>query len=105
MANLMGDYPLSSEVSLYFGGGAGYATNIKMDTFDDGNLEQNDNDKFAGQGKVGFRWNLGDRYDVSIGYRYFRTEDVEIEDVVTGDTDDVEFSNHVAEIGFRWGFL
>jgi opacity protein-like surface antigen len=102
LGNLMFDLPLYEGTSLYFGGGLGIASSIEFDTFDTGNLRQNDTDGLVAQAKVGIKWNLGSRSDFLMGYRYFRSEDLSFTSSVTGDQDEF-FEQHSLEFNLQWG--
>jgi opacity protein-like surface antigen len=103
MANAILEWHFTPQFALYAGGGLGYATTADYDAWDSGNLEQVDDDGAAFQGKVGFLYELGGSYDFLLGYRYFRTEELEIENLVTGQTSDIDVGQHVVEATFRWG--
>ena len=102
MLNLEADVRLTSDVSLYAGAGIGFASDITFDSFNAGAFDQVDEDGVATQFQLGLRYKLGTDYDVSLGYRYFATEDVEVANL-GGGSSDVEFVNQAFELGFRWG--
>jgi len=103
MANLVADVPLTSSVSLYLGGGIGYAPNITYDTLDTGSYQQVDTDGSAAQFMIGLSYRLGSQYDFSLGYRYFATSNIDVLETVGNNVDEVEFANNVFELSFRWG--
>ncbi len=96
------EYHFTPQFAIYGGGGVGYASSIDYDAVDSGGLQQNDDDGIAFDGRIGFLYNLGGSYDFTLGYRYFRTEAVEIEDTTEMVTDDIDIGQHVIEMGFRW---
>ena len=89
--------------SIYGGGGIGWANSVDYDAWDSGSLNQVDKDALAYQGRFGFDYALGDDYDVLLGYRYFRTDAIEIEDTTSSDTTEIDIGQHVLELVFRWG--
>jgi opacity protein-like surface antigen len=83
--------------------GIGWASEIDYQPWDSGSLSIDDDDGLAFQARLGMAYNFGGSYDFRIGYRYFQTESVDIEDEVTGETDELEVAQHSIELGFRWG--
>ena len=86
--NLVGDWFWTDAISMYFGGGIGYAHDIELFDVED--------DSVAWQGKAGLRYHLGGGFSWNIGYRYVSTEDIET------DFGDFENSQHVGEMGVVW---
>ena len=82
--------------------GLGYAKEIEYAAWDSGNLSIDDNDGLAFQARLGLAYNMGGTYDVRCGYRFFKTETVDIENTTTGDVDELDVSQHSLELGFRW---
>lgn len=103
MANVIADMEVADGLSVYAGAGLGLATNIEYETLSTGNHRQRDKDGTAAQAMVGLKYKIGPQYDVSLGYRFFATEDVSVTDQVSATTNDVEFVNNVFEVSFRWG--
>ena len=97
------DWKFSDSLSLYLVGGLGYATTLEYESWDSGNLNLVDEDGFAYQARVGFTFDLGGNYDVSIGYRFFQHEAIEIENTITSETFDLDPIQNHAEITLRWG--
>ena len=97
------DWKLNPTFAWYGGAGIGYASGIELDTFDFGDLEQVDQDGLAFQAKLGARYHLGGSTDFLLGYRYYRTEDVQVDNIVTQASFDIENQIHVVELGLRWG--
>lgn len=104
----------SPSIDLYLVGGFGYAPSIELGTLDDGppgpggnprSFDLVDEDGFAWQGKLGLRFHLGEErnYSVSIGGRYFQTEDLTVEDQQLPGSFDLENTVLGLELGFRWG--
>ena len=102
MANVVGAYELTSAISLYAAGGAGFST-INFKTFDSGNLEQLDNDAPSFQFKAGLKYKMGPKFDILLGFRYYVTDSIDIFNQSTGNTTSVEYEDSVVELGFRWG--
>jgi len=105
MVNGTLDWNITEQFSWYAGAGVGYATVIEYSAWDSGNLSVTDDSGLAGQFKLGLGYNLGGTYDVRLGFRYFRTEAVEIEDQITGDTDEIDIGQAAIECSLRWGFF
>ena len=103
MLNGLFEWHFTPQFAFYGGGGAGYATSAKYEAWDSGNLKQEDKEGFAYQGKAGFTYDLGGNYDLLLGYRYFRIEPLDIQNQVTGETDQIDIGQHVVEVAFRWG--
>ena len=80
------DWEFTPQYSVYGGVGFGWAEEIDYGALDD--------DGPAFQAKLGLSYNLGGTYDSRLGYRYFRRE--------AGDSEDVDIAQHVLELGFRW---
>ncbi|MEW6073784.1 MAG: outer membrane beta-barrel protein [Planctomycetota bacterium] len=99
------DWRWSDRVTLYGGGGVGYAPRIDYQSF--GNLDHEfglvDSDAAAWQGKIGLRYRLGASASWVVGYRYLQTEDLAMEDEEIGSSFDLENRQHVLEFGMRWG--
>jgi len=102
MANLIADYPLYEDTALYFGGGVGFVSAADFDTFDTGNLNQDDNSGVAAQAKLGIKYKLGRRSDFLMGYRYYRTEAFDFTSSLGG-TNSLSFEQHSLEFNLRWG--
>ena len=103
MANAIFDYHFSDQFAWYFGGGIGYASRTKFETWDSGNFNQKDTDAVAYQFKTGIQYLLGGRYSFLLGYRLFATEDLEIENQANNSSFDIENIQHSLEIGVRFG--
>ena len=103
MINVVGDIDVSDNVSFYAGGGGGYATRIEFDTLDSGSGRQLDDDGFAAQVKLGFRYSMGELFDVALGYRFFKTEDVSVLNGPVGA--EADFENNIFELTMRWAVL
>lgn len=101
--NAVGDYHFSDKLAFYLGGGVGWVSRIKYDTFDAGSFSQQDKDAVAWQIKTGFKYHMGGLTDFLIGYRYMVSDDLEVTDTLLSQTFDVENEKHIVELGFRWG--
>jgi opacity protein-like surface antigen len=100
-ANL--EIALSRVVLLYLVGGAGWATDVDLDSNAEGqSLDLQDDGAFAFQGKIGIRVLLGGNFSWLIGYRYFQTEDLGVDEEFSGSSFDFENVQHVFEMAFRW---
>jgi opacity protein-like surface antigen len=97
------DWAFTPQYSVYGGLGVGYAKEIEYAAWDSGNLTVNDDDGLAFQARLGMNFNFGGTYDVRFGYRFFKTETIDIENTTTGDVDELDVSQHSLELGFRWG--
>lgn len=103
MGNIMLDFHFTPATAVYVGGGVGFAASIEYETFNTGSITQLDNDGVAGQFKAGLKFNLGDQYDVMLGYRYFKADDIDVFDQSGGDTHAIGFETHTIELNMRWG--
>ncbi len=97
------DAHITSQFSWYLGAGVGWADVIKYEAWDSGNLDVADSSGFAGQLRSGLGFNLGGSSDFRFGLRYFKTEPVDIENVDTGDVDEIDVGQLSFEATFRWG--
>jgi opacity protein-like surface antigen len=104
MVNGTLDWHITKQFSWYAGAGVGYASVIEYSAWDSGNLVVTDDSGVAGQFRLGLAYNLGGSYDVRLGFRYFRAEAVEIEDQITGATDEIDVGQAAIEASLRWGF-
>jgi opacity protein-like surface antigen len=96
------DWHFTEQYSVYGGLGVGWAKEIDYSAWDSGNLSISDDDGVAFQARFGFGYNLGGTYDVRLGYRYFQTETLDIDDVVAGTSDELDVAQHSIEAVFRW---
>ena len=103
MLNGIVDWRFTPQYSIYGGVGVGYAKEIQYSAWDSGNLSISDSSAVAFQGRFGFGYNLGGNYDVRLGYRFFKTETLDIEDLITGQVDELDVEQHSVEATFRWG--
>ncbi|NOT30912.1 MAG: porin family protein [Planctomycetes bacterium] len=102
MVNGLLDWKFTRQYSVYGGLGLGWAKTIKYSAWDSGSLRITDNSGAAIQGRLGLAYNLGENYDARIGYRYFKTEPIDIEDTTAGTTDELDIAQHSLELQFRW---
>jgi opacity protein-like surface antigen len=103
MFNGLVDWHFTQQYSMYGGLGVGWAKEIDYSAWDSGNLSIDDKNGAAFQGRVGFGYNMGGTYDVRLGYRYFKTEPIDIQDEITNETDELDVAQHSVEATFRWG--
>ena len=105
MVNAILNLKMTEKVSWYGGLGIGYAPMVDVDSRNNGpsNFELKDDNGFAVQGKAGIEYQLGGSVSWTLGYRYFQTEDLDLEDV-SAFPSSFEFENraHVLELGVRW---
>lgn len=102
MLNGILDWHFTQQYSIYGGVGVGWAKEIDYSAWDSGSLSISDDDGVAFQGRFGFGYNFGGTYDMRLGYRYFKTETVDIEDLITNQTDELDVAQHSIEASFRW---
>ena len=104
MVNAMLDWRWSEKVSVYGGGGLGYATSVDLDTFGDAlsDFDLIDTHAPAMQSKIGLRYRMGGNFSWTLGYRYYQTTDLEVRDDFIGSAFDMENRHHVFEFGVRW---
>jgi len=100
LVNGLLEWRFTRQFSVYGGAGVGYAPKIEYDTFDSGNLNQDQSDGFCFSGRLGLDYNLGGNYDFRFGYRYFRTEPIDIVDAAG--SDELSIGQHAVELGVRW---
>lgn len=104
MLNGIAEWHFTEQFAIYGGVGGGFATKIEYDAWDSGNLDISDDNGLAFQGLLGFLYNLGGSYDVLLGYRYFRTEPVDIDNLIPPfDSSEIDIAQHIVEVAFRWG--
>ena len=96
------DFYLAPQFSFYLGAGAGWASSIEFQAFDQpGNFRLEDDNGFAYQGRAGFKYGLGGYTDVSLGYRFFSIESVDIIPLA-GPNSELDYDRHVVEIVMSW---
>lgn len=103
MLNGQLDWYFTQQYSLYGGLGFGWAKEIDYSAWDSGNLSTSDDDGLAFQAKLGMGYNFGGSYEMRLGYRYFKTETIDVEDQISGVTDEIDVAQHSVEATFRWG--
>lgn len=104
MANLYYDVPLGWPIRPYVGAGIGFA---RIDAeLDLGALRLVDETDtvLAWQFKAGLSYPATERISLSVGYRYFETQDAELSETVGGRTFDSEYRSHNLELGVRFSF-
>jgi opacity protein-like surface antigen len=102
MLNGLLEWEFTPQFSIYGGLGLGYAKDIDYSTWDVGGFRNENSDGAAFQGRLGFLYNLGGKNDLLIGYRYFKTEPVDISNA-TGPDSEIDVAQHSIEVGLRWG--
>ncbi|TDU32049.1 outer membrane protein OmpA-like peptidoglycan-associated protein [Panacagrimonas perspica] len=107
MANLWIDFlKSSSSINPYVGGGAGMIDFELKDATYNGNRLGKDNDTvFAWQLGAGVAWALSDRLDLTLDYRYLKSDDAQF-DLLPGTVGSVEteYESHSAMLGVRFYF-
>jgi outer membrane protein OmpA-like peptidoglycan-associated protein len=71
MANVLYDFKLMDRLTLSVGAGAG----AEHSTFDDGIIDQDEDYNFAYQGIAGLSYAVSPRLDLTMNYRYLRTDE------------------------------
>ena len=95
------DFKNNSPLTPFITGGLGYSK-VELNDFNvpgSGlpNINEDDN-VFAYQVGGGLAYEMTEKATFDIGYRYFATEDPEL------DTSEVEFQNHILYLGLRYSF-
>ncbi|NOT40002.1 MAG: OmpA family protein [Alphaproteobacteria bacterium] len=101
MGNVLYDIPLTDRMTVSLGAGAG-AVHTQ---FDDGVIDQDEDTAFAYQGIAGLSYAVSPRTDLTMNYRYLRSDALEFQGRHAGhtdfyDTDDVQ--NHTVTIGLKF---
>jgi OmpA-OmpF porin, OOP family len=101
MGNVLYDIPLTERMTVSLGAGAG-AVHTE---FDDGVIDQDEDTAFAYQGIAGVSYALSPRTDLTMNYRYLRSDALEFQGRHVGhtdfyDTDDVQ--NHTVTVGLKF---
>lgn len=104
LVNGLLDWKFTPQFSAYGGLGIGWAKEIDYSAWDSANLVIDQDDGVCFQGRLGLAYNLGGSYDFRFGYRYFKTETLDIEDTAPPfATSELDVAQHSLECGFRWG--
>jgi len=107
MANLWIDFlKSSSSINPYIGGGVGAIDfELKDPTYNGARLDKDNDTVFAWQLGAGVAWALSDRFDLTLDYRYLKSDDAQF-DLLPGIAGDVEteYESHSAMIGMRFYF-
>lgn len=103
MLNGQLDWYFTPQYLIYGGVGVGWAKEIEYAAWDSGNLSTTDDDGVAFQARFGLGYNFGGSYGMRLGYRYFKTETIDIEDEISGSVDEIDVAQHSVEATFRWG--
>ncbi|MDZ4739734.1 MAG: OmpA family protein [Alphaproteobacteria bacterium] len=101
MVNALYDIPVTDRMTLSLGAGAG-AVHAE---FDNGTIDQDEDTSFAYQGIAGLNYAVSSRMDLTMNYRYLRSDTAEFQGRHLGhtdfyDTEDVQ--NHTLTIGLRY---
>lgn len=98
------DFPLGERLSVYVGAGIGGAwvdVGTQSDQLND--FDSDDGPNLAWQGRAGFQWAFSESTALNLGYRFINIDDTEIDDDIGTASFDLETTQHVAEIGLRFG--
>jgi len=97
MVNGFWDFENQSSVTPYLGAGLGLANvEVKGDDFD-----KDDDTVFAYQFAAGVAFAMTPYLSLDLGYRYFATEDPELDDDGIGASYETEYQTHNATLGLR----
>ena len=101
MVNALYDIPVTNRMTVSLGAGAG-AVHAE---FDDGVLDQDEDTRFAYQGIAGLSYAASSRMDLTLNYRYLRSDASEFQGRHLGhsdfyNTDDIQ--NHTVTVGLRY---
>jgi opacity protein-like surface antigen len=102
--NAYWDLPTGGPVTPYIGGGVGFA-NVSFNEVEDLGVEiiDDDDNVLAYQAAAGIAFDINPDLALDLGYRYFATEDPELEDDF-GDEFETEYSSHNVSLGLRFMF-
>lgn len=104
MANVFQDFRLMDSVTPFIGGGIGVArVNVNNGGLQSAALMDGNDDVFAYQIGGGVNFALDDRLDVFFEYRYFATDEYDMQ-YVTGDAVQGKITSHNLGVGLRYGF-
>jgi OOP family OmpA-OmpF porin len=108
LVNLYVDFKPRWPVTPYVGAGIGVAL-IDVDSDDAANvlIVNDDSTEFAWNVMAGAAWSVTDNVDLTLGYRYLSTKDVDLEWTEVGfgsGTMEVEFGVHEVMFGARYNF-
>lgn len=104
MANLYHDFLPGATFRPYVGFGLGYAEADADGFAANGVTVLNDSDgDFAYQLMAGASWQFAPQWTLEAEYRYFATDSISLQ-AVDGTTSTVDFDNHSALVGLRFGF-
>jgi opacity protein-like surface antigen len=104
MANVFQDFRLMDSVTPFIGGGIGVArVNVNNAGLQSAALMDGNDDVFAYQVGGGVNFALDDRLDLFFEYRYFATDEYDMQ-YVTGDTVQGKITSHNFGVGLRYGF-
>jgi OmpA-OmpF porin, OOP family len=101
MANVLYDIPVTERLTFSLGAGAG----VEHSTFDDGLIDQDEDYNFAYQGIAGLSYAVSPRLDLTMNYRYLRTDEADYQGAHLAHTDFYsldEGEKHTVTIGLRY---
>ncbi len=105
MANAYVDIPTGLGITPYVGGGIGYAEVLAQDLAVTGTALAEDKDVgLAYQFKAGVAFSVTPQSEITIGYRFFGTEDLDMIGLSGGEVAVEGLRTHIAEIGLRINF-
>jgi opacity protein-like surface antigen len=98
------DWHMTQQFRIFGGAGVGWAKAIDYNAWNQGALETEEDDGLAFQGRLGFGYNFGGSYDVLFGYRYYKTEPIDVtENDPSPQSSEIDIAQHSLEFAFRWG--
>lgn len=104
MVNAYWDIPTGSPITPYIGGGLGFANVSFNEVEDEGeDLVDDDDNVLAYQAAAGIAFDINPNLTLDLGYRYFATDDPELEDDF-GDEFETEYDSHNVSLGLRFLF-
>jgi opacity protein-like surface antigen len=108
MVNAYWDIPTGSPITPYIGGGVGFANvsvnDVELEVFGERfDLADDDDNVFAYQLAAGIAFDINPNLALDLGYRYFATDDPELEDEF-GDDFETEYDSHNVSLGLRFIF-
>lgn len=104
MANVYYDAPLGWAIRPYVGAGVGVARIDAELSLGALRLVDETDTVLAWQVMAGLSYPATERVSLSVGYRYFATQDAELSETVGGRTFDSEYRSHNVELGVRFSF-
>ncbi len=104
LVNGLVDFRMTRSISLYGGAGIG-ATWLDIGTESDAlnDFDDEDGPFLTWQAKAGVAFAIARSAELRVGYRFHNIDDAEIDDGIGDSSFDLETSQHVLEVGLRFG--